>query len=180
MSGYVQILSLDWNVVEILSTFCESPSADLLSPYYRDMRISRPIKFVAPLLLVAMMAPIAAPQIGQIIKLLGVREVVKRFGGDINSALNKMVKRDPKSALMTKVVPVISGGISSRQAVGMVQVCGPRLQVEKVKAVAQLDQDLFGKEIKIRAMIPIDQDTIGKDIKPVDQVGITGIVDLKL
>ena len=127
-----------------------------------------------------MMAPIAAPQVGQIIKLLGIREVVKRFGPDINKALNKMVKRDPKSALMTKVVPVISGGISSRQAVGLVQVCGPKSQVDKVKAVAQLDQDMFGKEIKIRAMIPIDQDTIANDIKPVDEVGITGIVDLKL
>lgn len=144
------------------------------------MRLSRTTKIVAPILLVAMMAPIAAPQIGQIIKVLGVREVVKKFGGEINNALNKMVRRDPKSSLMTKVVPVISGGISSRQAVGMVQVCGPRRQVEKVKAVAQLDQDLFGREIKIRAMIPIDTDTIEKDIKAVDEVGITGIIDLKL
>ena len=144
------------------------------------MRFSRTTKIVAPILLVALFAPIAAPQVGQIIKLLGIREVVKRFGPDINKALNKMVKRDPKSALMTKVVPVISGGISSRQAVGLVQVCGPKSQVDKVKAVAQLDQDMFGKEIKIRAMIPIDQDTIANDIKPVDEVGITGIVDLKL
>ena len=144
------------------------------------MRFSRTTKIVAPILVVAFMAPIATPQIGQIIKLLGVREVVKRFGPDINKALNKLVKRDPKTELMTKVVPVISGGISSRQAVGMVQVCGPRQQVEKVKAVAQLDQDMFGKEIKIRAMIPINSDTIEKDIKPVDEVGITGIVDLKL
>lgn len=144
------------------------------------MRISRTAKFVAPVLLGALIAPFAVGQIGQIIKVLGVREVVKRFGGDINSALNKMIKRDPKSAAMTKVVPVISGGIASRQAVGMVQVCGPRRQVEKVKAVAQLEQDMFGREIKIRAMIPIDSDTIEKDIKPVDEVGITGIVDLKL
>jgi hypothetical protein len=127
-----------------------------------------------------MMAPFAAPQVGQVIKLLGIREVVKRFGGDINKALNKLEKRDARSSLMTKVVPIISGGISSRQAIGMVQVCGPRQQVEKVKAVAQLDQDMFGKEIKIRAMIPIDSDTIEKDIKAVDEVGITGIIDLKL
>lgn len=144
------------------------------------MRLSRTSKIVVPILAVAMLASIATPQIGQIIKVLGIREVVKRFGPEINNALNKMVKRDAKSSLMTKVVPVISGGISSRQAVGLVQVCGPRKQVEKVKAVAQLDQDLFGKEIKIRAMIPIDSDTIEKDIKPVDEVGITGIVDLKL
>jgi len=144
------------------------------------MRFSRTTKIVAPILLVAMMAPFAAPQVGQVIKLLGIREVVKRFGGDINKALNKLEKRDARSSLMTKVVPIISGGISSRQAIGMVQVCGPRQQVEKVKAVAQLDQDMFGKEIKIRAMIPIDSDTIEKDIKAVDEVGITGIIDLKL
>lgn len=144
------------------------------------MRFSRTTKIVAPILLVAMMAPFAAPQVAQVIKLLGIREVVKRFGGDINKALNKLEKRDARSSLMTKVVPIISGGISSRQAIGMVQVCGPRQQVEKVKAVAQLDQDLFGREVKIRAMIPIDSDTIEKDIKAVDEVGITGIIDLKL
>lgn len=144
------------------------------------MRFSRTTKIVAPILFIALMAPIATPQIGQIIKVLGVREVVKKFGGEINNALNKMVKRDPRSVSVTKVVPVISGGISSRQAIGMVQVCGPRRQVDKVKAVAQLDQDLFGREIKIRAMVPIDSDTIEKDIRAVDEVGITGIIDLKL
>ena len=137
------------------------------------MRFSRTTKIVAPILFIALMAPIATPQIGQIIKVLGVREVVKKFGGEINNALNKMVKRDPRSVSVTKVVPVISGGISSRQAIGMVQVCGPRRQVDKVKAVAQLDQDLFGREIKIRAMVPIDSDTIEKDIRAVDEVGIS-------
>jgi hypothetical protein len=144
------------------------------------MRLSRTTKIVAPILLVGLIAPIATPQVGQILKILGVREVVKRFGGDINNALNKLEKRDAKSALMTKVVPIISGGIGSRQAVGMVQVSGPKKNLDTVKAVAQIEQDLFGKEIRIRAMIPIDQDTIAKDIKPVDQVGVTGIVDIKL
>lgn len=144
------------------------------------MRISRTAKIVAPLLISAVLAPIAVPQIGQLIKLVGVWEVTKRYGGEINGAFNKLVKRDAKSAALTKVVPIISGGIGSRQAVGMVQVSGPKKYLDKVKAVAQLDQDLFGKEVKIRALIPIDQDTIGKDIKPVDQIGVTGIVDLKL
>ncbi len=144
------------------------------------MRFSRTTKIVAPILMVALLAPIATPQIGQLIKLVGIWEVTKRYGGDVNNAFNKLVKRDPEASKMTKVVPIISGGIGGRKAVGMVQVSGPKRYLETVKAVAQLEQDLFGKEIRIRAMIPIDQDTIAKDIKPVEQVGITGIVDLKL
>ncbi len=144
------------------------------------MRFSRTTKIVAPILMVALLAPIATPQIGQLIKLVGIWEVTKRYGGDVNNAFNKLVKRDPESSKMTKVVPIISGGIGGRKAVGMVQVSGPKRYLDTVKAVAQLEQDLFGKEIRIRAMIPIDQDTIAKDIKPVEQVGITGIVDLKL
>ena len=84
------------------------------------------------------------------------------------------------SALLTKVVPIISGGVGGRKAVGMVQVSGPKQYLDTVKSVAQLEQDLFGKELRIRALIPIDQDTIAKDIKPVPQVGVTGIVDLKI
>ncbi len=144
------------------------------------MRFSRTTKIVAPILMVALLAPIATPQIGQLIKLVGIWEVTKRYGGDVNNAFNKLVKRDPEASKMTKVVPIISGGIGGRKAVGMVQVSGPKRYLDTVKAVAQLEQDLFGKEIRIRAMIPIDQDTIAKDIKPVEQVGITGIVDLKL
>lgn len=144
------------------------------------MRFSRITKILTPVLVIAILVPIATPQIGQLIKLVGIWEVTKRYGGEVNSAFNKLVKRDPEASKMTKVVPIISGGIGGRKAVGMVQVSGPKKFLDTVKAVAQIEQDLFGKEIRIRAMIPIDQDTIAKDIKPVEQVGITGIVDLKL
>lgn len=149
-------------------------------PYHRSMRITRTAKIVAPILVAGLLAPMAMPQIGQLIKLVGIWEVTKRYGNDINNSFNKLVKRDDAAAKLTKVVPIISGGIGGRKAVGMVQVAGPKRFLDQVKAVAQLDQDLFGKEVKIRALIPIDQDTIGKDIKPVEQIGVTGIVDLKL
>ncbi|MBI1331538.1 MAG: hypothetical protein GC165_01520 [Armatimonadetes bacterium] len=144
------------------------------------MRVSRTAKVVAPLVVTALLAPFAVAQIGQLVKLVGIWEVTKRYGNDINKAFNKLVKRDEASARLTKVVPIISGGVGSRKAVGMVQVSGPKRYLDTVKSVAQLDQDLFGKEVKIRAMVPIDQDTIGKTITPVPEVGITGIVDFKL
>lgn len=123
---------------------------------------------------------IGATQIGQVIKVVGVGAAVKQFGPQINSAINKLSGHNDSNAVTTKVVPIISGGINSRQAIGAAQVMGPRRAVEQVQAVAQLDQDLFGREVKIRAMIPISSREIVRDIKRVEGVGISGIIDLKL
>ncbi|RYG29987.1 hypothetical protein EON81_25735 [bacterium] len=125
-------------------------------------------------------AAISGAQLKQVIKIIGVGAAVKQFGPQIDSAFNKLVKRDKKSGFKTKVVPIISGGINGRTGIGAAQVSGPSAQVDKVKNVAQLDQDLLGREIKIRAMVPISGDVITTGITPVDNVGITGIVDLKL
>ena len=48
-----------------------------------------------------------------------------------------------------------------------------------MKAVAQLDQDLFGREVKIRALIPIDSKGV-ESIHRVENCGVSGIVDFKL
>ena len=123
---------------------------------------------------------IGGAQLKQILKIVGVGAAVKQFGPDIDRALNKLVRRDNNRDFKTKVVPIISGGLNGRTAIGAAQVGGPRAQVDKVKNVAQLDQDLFGREIKIRAMVPIAGDVITTGVTPVDGVGVTGIVDLKL
>lgn len=123
---------------------------------------------------------VSGAQLKQVLKILGVGAVVKQFGPQINTAFNKLVKRDTRAGYKTKVVPIISGGINGRNSIGAAQVFGPSAQVDKVKNVAQLDQDLFGREVKIRAMVPIAGDVITTGVTPVDNVGITGIVDLKL
>lgn len=123
---------------------------------------------------------IGAPQFKQILKLVGVGAAVKQFGPDINKSINKLTKHEDTFDMTTKVVPIISAGIDSRKAIGAAQVMGPRDKVETVKAVAQLDQDLFGKEVKIRAMVPIASDKIIDNLRPVQGVGVSGIIDLKL
>jgi len=123
---------------------------------------------------------VAQPQLKEILKIGGVVLIVKQFGKDINKQLNKINLVDTSKGITTKVVPIISGGINSRTSVGIAQVMGPRAQVAKVRAVAQIDQDIFGREVKIRAMIPIDKDTITTNIRRVSQVGVSGTVDLKL
>ncbi len=129
---------------------------------------------------VALLAPFVPAQIGQLIKLVGIWEVTRKYGKEIDKEFNKLIKRDPKTTTTTKVVPIVTGGIGSRNAIGMVQVSGPKAQVDKVKAVAQLEQDLFGKEIRIRAMVPMASEEYKDGVKPVEQVGVTGIVDFKL
>lgn len=123
---------------------------------------------------------VGATQVREIIKIVGVGAAVKQFGPQINSAINKLASHTDTTTRSTKVVPIISAGINSRKAIGAAQVMGPKSLVDKVQAVAQLDQDLFGKEVKIRAMIPVESQDIVKDIRKVDGVGISGIVDLKL
>lgn len=115
-----------------------------------------------------------------LVKIVGVGAAVTSFAPQLNSAINKLSQHSDSATVTTKVVPIISAGINSRKAIGAAQVMGPKSQVDRVKAVAQLDQDLFGKEVKIRAMIPIETKEIVRDIKRVEGVGISGIVDLKL
>jgi hypothetical protein len=123
---------------------------------------------------------VGATQVREIIKIVGVGAAVKQFGPQINSAINKLASHTDTTTRSTKVVPIISAGINSRKAIGAAQVMGPKSLVDKVQAVAQLDQDLFGSEVKIRAMIPVESQDVIKNIRKVDGVGISGIVDLKL
>ncbi len=123
---------------------------------------------------------IGATQIKEIIKIVGVGAAVKQFGPQINTAMNKLANHKDTSTRATKVVPIISAGINSRKSIGAAQVMGPKSLVDKVQAVAQLEQDLFGREIKIRAMIPVESQDVVKNIRKVDGVGVSGIVDLKL
>jgi hypothetical protein len=126
------------------------------------------------------MTAIGSTQIRQVIKIIGVGAAVKQFGPEINRGINKLANHKDTSTRATKVVPILSAGIASRQAIGAAQVMGPKSLVDKVQAVAQLDQDLFGREVKIRAMIPVSSTDVVSNIRKVEGVGVSGIVDLKL
>ena len=55
---------------------------------------------------------------------------------------------------------------------------GPKAQVDKVKAVGQLEGS-FVKVARVKAMIPIDATSIS-NINRVEGVGVSAIVDFKL
>jgi hypothetical protein len=142
------------------------------------MKLNR--KLALSLAAVLCLSAMAAPQIKQIIKIVGVGAAVKQFGPQINTAINKLAKHTDTPTMTTKVVPILSIGLGKSSSIGAAQVMGPKSQVDKVQAVAQPEADLFGREIRIRALIPVESKDVIKDIRKVDGVGVSGIVDLKI
>ena len=128
------------------------------------------------------LACIGGTQIRQIIKILGVGVAVQKFGPDINKQFNKLLRHQDTDDNFTRVVPIISIGVGAKSAIGAAQVKGARENVERVKAVAAPEIELFGKEIRLRGLVPVSTDKVTDigSIKAVDGVGVSGIVDLKL
>src|SRR5579862_6871696 len=101
--------------------------------------------------------------IKQLLKIGGVGVVVTKFGPQINSEMNKVAHTpDMPPGSVSKVVPILSGGLNSRNAVGAAQVRGIRSAVDKVNAVAQLNQDFLGV-MKLTVYIPIASKDVIKD-----------------
>jgi hypothetical protein len=123
---------------------------------------------------------IAAPQLDKIIKVGGVVVAINTFGRQMNDGLNKLWNRKDTSRLKTKVVPILTVGVNSSNAIGAAQVMGPPAQVDKVVAVAQPEARILGNEVRLRAMIPVSSKNVVENIRAVPEVGISGIVDLRL
>ena len=62
--------------------------------------------------------------------------------------------------------------------IGAVQVVGPKAQVDKVKAVGQLEFK-FSKIARIKGLIPIDNINI-TNVNRVEGVGVSAVIDFKL
>ena len=75
--------------------------------------------------------------LGGAAKIGGIGIVINKFGPQIDSFLNKLLKQNNLSTeYTTKVVPIIS--IGTKGYIGAAQVTGPASSIEQVKAVAQV------------------------------------------
>jgi len=93
--------------------------------------------------------------LGTLIKLFGIAWVVNHFAGDINKAINTaLAQKNAEIQGYTKVVPIVRLIGSEGKAVGAAQVMGPKAQVEKVKAVAEVDLKIGGS-VRARGLVPI-------------------------
>lgn len=118
--------------------------------------------------------------LGSVFKVGGVALIVDKFGDDMNNAINKLTaNKGVGIADRTKVVGIISVGQGSY--VGAAQVSGPADQVDKVKAVAQLETKFPGiGNTRLRALVPVETTDVIKNIKRVSGVGVSAIIDIKL
>lgn len=98
--------------------------------------------------------------------------VVRALGGNPEEAA-----WDDWSVAAKKIVPVLSVNLNGAR-VGAAQVGGPKAQVDKVKAVAQLDAD-YHDRIRARVYIPISSLNVIK-LSRVQGVSVVALVDVKV
>ena len=122
-----------------------------------------------------------ADLLSTILKGAGIGVLVKQFQRPINDGLNKLTgTAGPGQYEKTKVVPIVS--IGQGGYVGAVQVSGPKIQVDQVQAVGQVEGSIVGNRFRLKALIPINTEKPSdlKSIKRVKGVGVSAIIDVRV
>ncbi len=117
-------------------------------------------------------------QLDKILKAGGIAVVVDRLGKDMDRFVNNLTNTKPDKNFATKVVPIISVGKGAH--VGAAQVMGKPELVQKVQAVAQVEGDFMGREVRVRGLIPISTKNPGRNLDRVEGVGVSAIIDIRL
>lgn len=119
----------------------------------------------------------AGIDLGDVLKVGGVALIVSKFGPQINSAINKLtLQHGVEVKEVTKVVPILSVGQGG--FIGAAQVMGAQEDVDRVKAVAQLEGKFNAFRFKV--LIPVESEKAVKNLKRVNGVGVSAIIDIKI
>jgi len=122
-----------------------------------------------------------ADLLSTILKGAGIGILVKQFQRPINEGIDKITGSAGAGRYeATKVVPIVSIGQGSY--VGAVQVSGPKVQVDQVQAVGQVEGSIAGDRFRLKALIPIDTEKPSdlKSIHRIKGVGVSAIVDIRV
>ena len=110
---------------------------------------------------------------------------VDRFGGQIDTALNRLLGRSGAGGdQATKVVPILSVGRGAYA--GAVQVTGPQRLVNQVRAVAQVEGSArlpgIRTQTRLRGLVPISSRSVTRleSLQRVNGVGVSALVDVRL
>jgi hypothetical protein len=116
---------------------------------------------------------------GSILKAGGIAVVVDKFGGQINDFINKITaNKNVGTTQATAVVPILSLGSGAH--VGAAQVIGAKENVEKCKAVVQIEANtVIGRNLRVRALVPVGSKSTS-NIKRIYGVGVSAIIDIKI
>jgi hypothetical protein len=122
-----------------------------------------------------------ADLLGSVLKGAGIGVLVKQFQRPLNDGINKLTGSAGAGQYeATKVVPIVS--IGQGGYAGAVQVSGPKVQVNQVQAVGQVEGSVVGDRFRLKALIPIttEKPTDLKSLKRVKGVGVSAIVDVRI
>jgi hypothetical protein len=122
-----------------------------------------------------------ADLLGSVLKGAGIGILVKQFQRPLNDGINKLTGSAGAGQYeATKVVPIVS--IGQGGYAGAVQVSGPKVQVNQVQAVGQVEGSVVGDRFRLKALIPIttEKPTDLKSLKRVKGVGVSAIVDVRI
>ncbi len=116
---------------------------------------------------------------GDILKAGGIAFVVDKFGDQINNFINKLTaNKNVGTTEATAVVPILSLGSGAH--IGAAQVIGAKENVEKCKAVVQIEANtVIGRNLRVRALVPVGSKTTS-NIKRIYGVGVSAIIDIKI
>jgi len=139
------------------------------------------LALVAAVLVVAFLTASAQGgiKIGDIVKVGGIAFVVDKFGSQINDFINKVTaNHNAGTTEATAVVPILSLGGGGY--IGAAQVIGDKENVEKCKAVVQIESNAtFGRNLRIKALVPVGSKTTS-NIKRIYGVGVSAIIDIRI
>ena len=114
---------------------------------------------------------------GALIKIFGIGYIVPRYGDKIDGVINDLLSQHQAEIEgKTKVVPILRVG--STTALGAAQVMGAAEQVDKVRAVAEVEWKPSHK-LRARGLIPIStEDT--SSVRGVGGVGVSANIKFPL
>ena len=113
----------------------------------------------------------------QALKVFGIGYVVSQFGSEINKFVTNLAgQRGVEWEGATKVVPIVSVG--QGMFVGAAQVVGTPAQVDKVKAVGQLEAAISSFRGKL--LIPVETTSPTRNISRVSGVGVSALIDFDI
>ena len=120
----------------------------------------------------------AAVDLGDLVGILGGGFLVSGFAGQINDFINTVTfNRGVGVEDETKVVPIVSVG--SGTSIGAAQVAGPKAEVDRVRAVAEISASFMGR-VGVRILIPIDSTNPLERFRRDQKVGLSAVIDYKL
>ena len=136
------------------------------------------ILLIAGLLSVGLgVTAVQAIDLGQILKVGGIVWLVSQYGDQIDSFLTQTLdERDAAVRGATKVVPILSLGGGGY--VGAAQVVGNPDNVQRVKAVVQVEAKLGG--VRAQVLLPTVTDRVSGNPDRAEGVGVSAVIEFRI